>query len=100
MLLYIFQENLVGLAGGGDVALELVDLGVEALLGLLLELLDLGLEVLLLPFGGGGPLGGLGVEGDRSGGGPVVVSKLGLEMERDLGDSTKKNGVRKIFRVV
>ena len=73
MLLYIIAEVcLVGLAGGGDVALELVDLGVEALLGLLLELLDLGLEVLLLPFRGGGPLGGLGVEGDRSGGGPVV----------------------------
>jgi len=73
LLLYIIAEVcLVGLAGGGDVALELVDLGVEALLGLLLELLDLGLEVLLLPFRGGGPLGGLGVEGDRSGGGPVV----------------------------
>lgn len=68
-------RNLLGLAGGGNVALELIDLGVEALLGLLLELLDLGLEVLLLPFRGRGPLGGLGVEGDRSGGGPVVETQ-------------------------
>ncbi len=67
------RVSLIRLSGAGDIALELVDLGVQALLGLLLELLDLGLEVLLLPLGRGGPLLGLGVEGDGSGEGPVVV---------------------------
>ena len=83
-------RNLLGLAGGGNVALELIDLGVEALLGLLLELLDLGLEVLLLPLGRGGPFG-LGVEADRSGD-PVFV----LLRRRGEEEEEKRVGMRKM----
>ena len=87
------MRELVGLSDGGDVALELGDLVVETLLGLLLELLDVSLEVLLDPLAalGGGPI--LGIEGGDPGEGAVQGAKEGRrERER------RNGGVRKRAR--